>query len=66
VASVRLRDGQVINMGYDALGRITTKSGAIAESMGFDNFSQLTSHTNNGVTETYNVNALGQMDTPNN
>jgi YD repeat-containing protein len=61
VASVRLRDGQVINLGYDALGRITTKSGAIAESMGFDNFSQLTSHTNNGVTETYNVNALGQM-----
>lgn len=62
--SVRLRDGLTINFsGYDALSRVTTKSGALSESFTYNNFDQVVTHTNNttgGVSQasTYVYNSL--------
>jgi RHS repeat-associated protein len=50
--SVILRDGQTISFAYDARGRVSGKSGAVTESFSYNNYSQVVSHTNNGVTST--------------
>jgi RHS repeat-associated protein len=55
------RDNQTINFGYDAAGRVNSKSGAITESIGYDNFNNVVTHTNNSQTETYTYNSLGQL-----
>lgn len=64
VSSVRLRDGLRINFsGYDALGRVTEKSGALSESFTYDNFGQIKTRTssttgNASHTSTYVHNSL--------
>ena len=60
-ASERLRDGQSITFTYDALGRISGTSGAVSQSLVYDNFNQLTSRIQNGVTETFSFNAVGSL-----
>ncbi|MDV6331320.1 RHS repeat-associated core domain-containing protein [Asticcacaulis sp. 201] len=59
--SLTLRTGETATYGYDADGRISGKTGTIAESFTYDNFDQLKTHTNNGLTETYTYNAMGQL-----
>lgn len=59
--SVVLRDGQTITFGYDAIGRVNSKSGALSETMSYDNFNQLKSHTNNGVTSTFLYRSRGWL-----
>jgi RHS repeat-associated protein len=59
--SVRLRDGLTVAFGYDDLGRISGTSGAINQSFGYDNFSHIVSHAQNGTTEGYTYNALGWL-----
>lgn len=66
VNSVRLRDGLVISFAYDALGRVSAKSGAVSESFNYNNFDQVVGRTNNttgGVSQTssYSFNALGWL-----
>jgi RHS repeat-associated protein len=75
VSQVRLRDytsnnANYINFTYDKMGRVSAKSGALTETFAYDNFSQVTSHSNNSVgvsvsgtavTETFVYNALGWM-----
>jgi len=66
VDHVNLRDNQQINFAYDALGRVSSKSGAVSESFSYDNFSHALTHTNNttggaAATETYSYNALGWL-----
>ncbi len=61
ISSVRLRDGQIVNFAYDALGRVSGKSGAISETIAYDNANRIVSHSKNGVTETYGFNALGWL-----
>src|SRR6185312_13086803 len=53
------RDGQTINFYYDALGRVSSKSGAVTESFSYNNFDKVTSHSNNGHTSNYTYNSLG-------
>lgn len=50
-----------ITLTYDLAGRVSARSGAIAESFAYDNFGQVTSHTNNGNTETFTYNSLGWL-----
>jgi RHS repeat-associated protein len=59
--SKTLRTGQATTFAYDAAGRISGKTGTIAEGFTYDNFDQVLTHTNNGLTETYTYNALGQL-----
>ncbi|ADU15334.1 RHS repeat-associated core domain-containing protein [Asticcacaulis excentricus] len=59
--SVTLRDGQTINFAYDAMGRVNGKSGALTESFTYNNFGQLVSHTNNGVTSTSAYLSMGWL-----
>ncbi|MFN3806532.1 RHS repeat domain-containing protein [Asticcacaulis sp.] len=66
VDHINQRDNQQINFIYDALGRISGKSGAVSESVTYDNFSQVVSRTNGTtggtpVTETYSYNSLGWL-----
>jgi RHS repeat-associated protein len=61
IGSKILRDGQTITFGYDAAGRLASKSGAIVETLAYNNLDLLVSHTNNGVSETYTYNSLGWM-----
>jgi RHS repeat-associated protein len=67
VSSLRLRDGQLINYTYDALARISSKSGAVSESFGYNNFNQVIGHTNNStnastsLTSNYVFNSLGWL-----
>ncbi len=61
VTSITLRDGQSIGFTYDAIGRVSAKSGAVTESFTYDNFSQVLSHSNNGHVSNYAYNALGWM-----
>ncbi|MES1192615.1 MAG: RHS repeat-associated core domain-containing protein [Steroidobacter sp.] len=67
VSSVRLRDGQAINFGYDSYARVSSKSGALSESFTYNNFNQVVSHTNNStnastsLTSSYVFNALGWL-----
>ena len=62
VSSVTLRDSQVISLGYDATGRLSSRSGAgLSEALGYNNFGKVVSHTNNGLTETYAFNALDEL-----
>jgi RHS repeat-associated protein len=67
LSSRRLRDGQVISFGYDALARVTSKSGALSESVSYNNFNQVVSHTNNStnagtsLTSTFSFNSLGWL-----
>ncbi|WP_308367967.1 MULTISPECIES: RHS repeat-associated core domain-containing protein [unclassified Microbulbifer] len=65
VSSIRLRDGQTVNFSHDALGRVETKTGAIAETFTYNNFGQVTEHTNTteGIANTASIhqyNALGR------
>lgn len=67
VDSVRLRDGQTISFDYDALARTNNKSNAITESFVFNNFDQVTSHTNNSTggvsaTSAFNFNSIGWLN----
>ncbi|BEV12100.1 RHS repeat-associated core domain-containing protein [Asticcacaulis sp. DW145] len=41
-----LRDGQIVTYGYDLQGRIVNIGGAASESFAYDNFGQVTSHSN--------------------
>lgn len=67
VSSVRLRDGQTISFGYDSLARVSSKSGALSETFGYNNFNQVVSHTNNStnagtsLTSSYVFTALGWL-----
>lgn len=67
VGSINLRDGaSTVSFGYDALGRPTSKSNAVSETLTYDNFNQVLTHVNNttggaSATETYSYNALGWM-----
>jgi len=61
VLSLTLRTGEIATYGYDAAGRVSAKTGTIAESFTYDNHSQVKTHTNNGLTETYTYNAIGQL-----
>jgi RHS repeat-associated protein len=65
--SLRLRDGQSIGYTYDAISRVSTKTGAVSESFGYNNFDKVTSHTNNStnastsLTSNYSFNSLGWL-----
>ena len=65
--SVNLRDGaSTISFGYDALNRLTSKSNAVSETFGYNNFGQVVTHTNNttggaSASETYGYNAVGWL-----
>lgn len=70
VDHVTLRDTTTVSFGYDAVGRVASKSGAVIESFVFDNFGQVTSHLNNtpgnsiggtAVSETYTYNSMGWL-----
>jgi RHS repeat-associated protein len=66
VNSVTLRDNTAITFAYDALGRVSSKSGAVSESYTYDNFNQVRTHTNNttggaSASATYSYNALGWL-----
>jgi len=75
VATVRLRDFSTtatnyINYGYDGLGRLSNKTGALTETFSYDNFSDNTVHANSSpgiivggtaITETFVYNALGSL-----
>ena len=67
VTSVRLRDGQTINYTYDAISRLSTKTGAVSESFGYNNLDKITSHTNSStggstsLTSNYVFNSLGWL-----
>lgn len=61
VQTFRRRDGQTFTFAYDALGRVSSKTGPINESFSYNNFNQTLSHTNNGVTSTYTYNSLGWL-----
>ena len=66
--TLKLRDGTAFTLAYDALGRLSTVSNAtptVIESYAYDNFSNVTSHTANGVTETYGYDALNGMTSDN-
>ena len=55
------RDGQTISYAYDAVGRVSSESGAVSESFVYNNFDNVTSRSNNGVTEAYAFNSLGWL-----
>ncbi|HWV45083.1 MAG TPA: RHS repeat-associated core domain-containing protein, partial [Nitrospira sp.] len=60
--SLTLRDGQSESLGYDAAGRVNSRSGAgISESFTYNNFGQTKTHTNNGFTETLNYDGFGLL-----
>lgn len=61
LGSINLRDNQTISYGHDLLGRLRNKSGAISETINYNNFDQVTSHTANGLTESYTYNSLGWL-----
>jgi YD repeat-containing protein len=71
VEQVTLRDNtSTISFGYDVLGRVSSKSGAVSETFTYDNFNQLTYRTNstnghtisgNPSTGTYTYNAHGWL-----
>ncbi|ADU15329.1 RHS repeat domain-containing protein [Asticcacaulis excentricus] len=67
VDSINLRPtggvSPVIGLTYDAVGRLSTRNSAVSESFSYNNFAQVTSHTNNGVTETFTFNSLGALET---
>ena len=50
-----------ITMNYDAVGRISSTTGAIAQSFTYDNFSQVKTHTQNGFTSTYIYDTAGLL-----
>ena len=56
-----LRSGQVINLTYDAAGRLSarTASAALNETYTYDNQDHVTTHTKNGHTSNFSYNALG-------
>ncbi len=57
--SVTLRDGTVESFTYDADGRFAGRSATgISESIGYNNFNQITSHANSWTTETYTYHPL--------
>jgi len=56
-----LRDGQTTTMHYDDIGRISSTTGAIAQSFTYDNFGQTKTHTQNGFTETYIYDTAGLL-----
>ena len=56
-----LRDSQVNTYAYDAIGRPSGRTGAMAESVVYDNFGQVTSHTQNGVSEAYVYDTAGWL-----
>jgi len=56
-----LRDGQTTTMHYDGIGRLTSTTGAIAQSFSYDNFGQTKTHTQNGFTETYIYDTAGLL-----
>ncbi len=63
VASLRLRDGQVIGIGYDALDRPTTKDlpGTDPDvSYGYDQLGRLTSASQPGHALSFGYDALGR------
>jgi len=61
---VVLRDGQTIIFAYDLLSRVSGKSGAISESVAYDNFNNIITHVNyttggsSSASESYGYNAL--------
>jgi RHS repeat-associated protein len=60
----RLRDGQIIYFDHDARARVSGKSGAVSESIIYDNFDQIVDHTNNttggaSARSVFDYNALG-------
>jgi len=65
--SINLRDGtSTVAFGYDALGRLTSKTNAVSETFSYNNFNQILTHTNNttggtSASETYIYNALGWL-----
>lgn len=61
VSQVTLRSGEVISFGHDARGRLSSKSGAVSETLTYDNFDNALSRTNNGHTSTYQFNAHGWL-----
>jgi len=71
VNSVTLRDNTIISFAYDFLGRVSSKSGAVSEAYAYNNFDQITTHTNYttggagapSATETFSYNALGWLNT---
>lgn len=65
-ASRITRDNQTISFNYDGLGRLSSLTGAVSESFGYNNFGQVLTHTNNttggaSASETYTYNALGWL-----
>jgi len=56
-----LRDGLVNTYTYDAMGRPSGRTGAMTESVVYDNFGQVTSHTQNSVNETYVYDTAGWL-----
>jgi RHS repeat-associated protein len=58
-----LRDGTtVIGYGYDLLGRVSSKSGAVHETFGYDNFSDVISHNiTNGPSESFTYYTTGWL-----
>lgn len=56
-----LRDGQTTTMHYDGIGRLSSTTGAIAQSFTYDNFGQTKTHTQNGFTETYIYDTAGLL-----
>lgn len=66
VTSKRLRDGQSIGFGYDALGRLQTRTlpgSEAAVTYGYDNLGHTTSVTQSGTTLTFGYDSLGQLRT---
>lgn len=66
VNTITLRDDASITFGYDVLGRVSNKSGAVSESFTYDNFDQVKTHINNttggaSASEIYTYNALGWL-----
>lgn len=67
VSNIRLRDNQNIGFTPDALYRVGAKTGAVSEVFNYDNFDQVTSHTNNttggaAATSIYNRKAIGWLN----
>ncbi len=67
IGSVVLRDGSsTVTAGYDALSRLTSKSGSVSETISYNNFGKTVTHVNNttggaSASETYSYNALGWL-----
>jgi|APTNR8051073442_1049403.scaffolds.fasta_scaffold00899_5 YD repeat-containing protein len=61
LSTATMRDGQVVNYAYDAIGRVSALSGALTQGFTYNNFGMVTSHTNNGRYANYSYNSLGWL-----